>query len=301
MAVGCRAVSRGKAAIVNVARQILRRAGFDLLPRSYYSPIPELGVLPADHFARPLPMPGLRWDVGAQLALLEGDLAPHVRAFPFPREPSPDGGFHLDNGNYESVDAELLWAFTRHLRPRRVVELGSGWSTLVIAGALEANARDGHPATFVAYDPYPRPIVSPRPAGLHALEAIGAADVPLERFTELEAGDILFVDTTHTVKAGSDVNRIVLEVLPQLAPGVAVHIHDIFLPYEYPEEWLREQQWYWAEQYLLQAFLAFNDRFEVLLGANALARAHAARVGAVVPSFSPDVVPGALWLRRTAA
>jgi hypothetical protein len=277
---------------------LLGRAGYDLLPRTYYSPIPDLARLPADHFEKAATMLGLRWDVEAQLTLLERDLAPHITTFPFPRKPGPDGGFHLANGNYESVDAEVLWGFIRHVRPRRVVELGSGWSTLVIAAALEANARDGVKAAYTAYDPYPREMVSPRPPGLGALVAASVDEIPTKRFTELESGDLLFVDTTHTVKAGSDVNRIILELLPQLAPGVVVHVHDIFLPYEYPESWLREQQWYWGEQYLLQAFLAFNDRFDILLAANAIVRAHPHRVGAVVRSFEPHIEPGAFWMRR---
>ncbi len=112
-------------------------------------------------------------------------------------------------------------------------------------------------------------------------------------------GDILFVDTTHTVKIGSDVNFIVLDVLPRLAPGVIVHFHDIFLPFEYPRRWFETDGYLWAEQYLLQAFLAFNTAFEVLVPAQALARDQAERLRRVVPRMDPAASPGAFWLQRT--
>jgi hypothetical protein len=125
-----------------------------------------------------------------------------------------------------------------------------------------------------------------------------ATDIALEEFAALDAGDVLFVDTTHTVKTGGDVNYLVLEALPALSPGVLVHFHDIFLPWEYPRLWL-EKELYWAEQYLLQAFLAFNPRFEVLFAAHHLSRAAPDRLARTVPSFRPGKWPGAFWLRVT--
>jgi hypothetical protein len=127
-----------------------------------------------------------------------------------------------------------------------------------------------------------------------------AADVPLEVFASLGAGDVLFVDTTHTVKVGSEVVHVILDVLPALQPGVLVHFHDIFLPWAYPREWLEEHQWYWAEEYLLQAFLAFNDGFEILLPAQAMARDRPGRLAAAIPSFvaGAGVGPASLWLVR---
>src|SRR4029079_12969350 len=124
------------------------------------------------------------------------------------------------------------------------------------------NAADGSPLTLEVFDPFPG-VVSEGLPGLSRLERIGAQQVPLETFESLESGDVLFVDTTHTVKVGSDVNFIVLEVLPRLREGVHVHLHDIFLPYEYPRKWLEDYGLYWTEQYLVHAFLVYNSAFEV--------------------------------------
>src|SRR5262249_7412214 len=124
-----------------------------------------------------------------------------------------------------------------------------------------------------------------------------AQDVPDETFRQLRAGDLLFVDTSHVVKVGSDVTRIVLEVLPLLRPGVIVHFHDIFLPYPYSRGHLEDAHC-WSEQYLLQAFLLGNEAWEVLIGAQAVARSRPERLAAAIPSFSPGVSPGAFWTRR---
>jgi predicted O-methyltransferase YrrM len=279
---------------------IVPRDGYDIVPRNYYSPVPDLVLLPEDVWERRSTLGGIDLQVDRAMALVETELAPFVAELEVPREgPRPPGEFFLRNQNYESVDAELLYAMIRAREPGRVLELGSGYTTLLIGAACGRNAQDGVTTEHLAYDPYPRAhIFGEAPPPPTRFEPISATDVPLDTFRTLRAGDVLFVDTTHTVKLGSDVNRIVLDVLPVLAPGVLVHFHDIFLPWEYPRAWFEQMQYYWAEQYLLQAFLAFNEAFDVLLPAQALAREHPDRLGAIVPSFSPGVSPGALWLIR---
>jgi hypothetical protein len=127
-----------------------------------------------------------------------------------------------------------------------------------------------------------------------------AQEVPLEAFAALGAGDVLFVDTTHVVKLGGDVNRVVLDVLPRLAPGVLVHFHDVYLPWEYHPRLVAESG-FWNEQYLLQAHLAENPRSAVLFGAQAVTRRHRDEVERVVPSFrgSPHQAVS-FWIERRA-
>ena len=177
----------------------------------------------------------------------------------------------IDNASYGRVGADLLHGVVRGLKPGRIVELGSGHSTLFMAAAAERNRAEGIETELRTFDPYPS-VARPDLPGLASLEPVRAQDVPLDVFTSLAAGDVLFVDTTHTVKLDSDVNRIVLDVLPALGPGVLVHVHDIFLPYEYPRRWHEESGFHWAEQYLLQAFLAGNPGFEVRAATFALCR-----------------------------
>ena len=281
--------------------EILPKGRYDIVERNYYSPVPHLELLPDDIFERRSELEGVALEGQRAISMVEADFAPYVAELEgmVVDGPRPPGEFFLRNQNYESVDAELLYAMVRAHKPARIVELGSGYTTLLINRAIRRNLAEGAPSEHVAYDPFPRAfIVGEGPPAGTRFEPIGATEVPLEVFSSLERGDILFVDTTHTVKLGSDVNHIILEVLPLLRPGVIVHFHDVFLPFEYPRAWFTEFQYLWAEQYLLQAFLAFNRDFEVVLPTQLLAREYANRLGAVVPSFVPEVSPGAFWLRR---
>lgn len=280
--------------------EILPKGRYDIVQRDFYSPVPNLELLPVDIWERRSRLGGIDLRIDKAIELIEGELAPFIAEMDVPLAgPQPPGTFFLHNENYEAVDAELLYAFVRARKPKRVVELGSGYTTLLIGAAARRNLAEGAPIEHLAFDPYPRvQIFGEQPPPPTAFEPLPATEVPPERLAELEAGDILFVDTTHTVKLGSDVNHVILDVLPVLTPGVLVHFHDIFLPWEYPQEWFEQMHYYWAEQYLLQAFLAFNDAFEVVVPASAVARECPDRLDAVVPSFTPGRRPGAFWIAR---
>jgi hypothetical protein len=279
---------------------VVPRGGFDIVRRDYYSPIPDLSRTPEDVWTRRSALGGLNLATGSAMDFVERELGPAIAELDVPTgDPGVPGQFFLGNQGFDTVDAELLYGMIRAMRPRRVVELGSGYTTLLINMACRRNGVEGVDTVHEAFDPYPRPhILGDTLAPPSMLTAISATDVPLELFAGLQRGDILFVDTTHTVKLASDVNFVVLDVLPVLAPGVLVHFHDIFLPWEYPRQWLSQMHWYWSEQYLLQAFLAFNESFEILVPAQALAQDHPERLAAVIPSFAPPASPGSMWLRR---
>ena len=165
--------------------------------------------------------------------------------------------------------------------------------------AARENAAEGHPCRVDAYDPFPG-VAAPDLPGLDGLHRVAAQDIPLGVFDELESGDVLFVDTTHVVKLGSDVNHIVLQILPRLKPGVIVHVHDIFIPYEYPRQWPEKFGLFWSEQYLLHAFLAMNPGYEILFSVSALHRDRADALRTTVASAMPGGGSG-FWIRRTAA
>jgi predicted O-methyltransferase YrrM len=270
--------------------------GYELVAKHYYSPIPDLGELPADIWSRRTELPGLRFDERAALAFVEQELSSYIDEYRPPSEPTADPrDYYLQNGFYEGLDAETLYAMVRRYAPSRIVELGSGMSTLVIADARSRNDVAGR---HVIFDPYPRNDLAPVLETVGELRRVGATDVPASEFEALGPGDLLFVDTTHTVRIGGDVNRVILEILPRLAPGVIVHIHDIYLPWEYPREFLTERRFFWAEQYLLQAFLAFNDEFRTLFSTHALKRSFPAEIATLIPSASASHRPAAWWLQR---
>jgi predicted O-methyltransferase YrrM len=270
-------------------RRLARSAGQDLVTRNFYSPIPDWEELPADVFDRRGRLSGIEFDVDAQLAFLK-TLEPFLAEF----RPPPESVW--DRQTYGPVEGAVLHAIVRRRRPRRIIELGSGVSSLIMAAAARRNAGEGSPVSYTAYDPYARDFIR---AGVDGLELVSrsAGDVPAADFEALQDGDILFVDTTHTVKLGSEVNHVILDALPSLAPGVLVHVHDVFLPYEYPREFF-EQKCFWAEQYLLQAFLAQNPNWEIVLPLYALVRDRPGEVAALVSGSQNGPAPGAFWIRR---
>jgi predicted O-methyltransferase YrrM len=250
---------RLRRALIRGLERVMARTGFDVLEHDYYSPLLRPGALPAEHWRRPRDTPGVDLDPGRQLQYLEETLAPYVREFHPPLHADGDRpGFFLRNDYYGPVDAEVLYATIRSLKPGRMLELGSGFSTLVSLQAHRANAREGHKTAYRIFDPYAGDHIRMDAAELAIIERLPATEVPLAEFASLEGGDLLFIDTTHTVRAAGEVNYLVLEVLPRLRPGVVVHVHDVFLPWEYPRFWMEGLRRQWAEQYLLQAFLACN-------------------------------------------
>ena len=257
-------------------RGLARRLGYHLVEANPYSPVPE-GV-DDEVFERASPMPGVRFDLDAQLAFLERELGPFLDE---PLETPTANEF------YGPGDAEVAYAMVRWLQPRRVVEIGSGYPTRFLQEAL---ARNGNGATHVVVDPFAGEL----PPGVE-LRRLSAAEVEDD---VLGGADLLFIDSTHVLKAGSEVNRLLLETLPALVPGVVVHVHDVFLPYEYPRE-IYAQGVHWQEQYALQALLAWSDAFEVLAGLHALHRQRTQRFAALVGMDDQPALPSAIWLRRT--
>ena len=220
----------------------------------------------------------------------------------FPKERTPvPYRYYVNNSGFASVDGELLYCMIRHHRPRRIIEIGSGNSTYVAAQAILKNAEDrnGYECELTAIEPYPNPVLKKGFPGLTRLVQKRIQDVPFSEFEKLEENDILFIDSSHVLKIGSDVQYEYLEILPRLRKGVLVHSHDIFLPSEYPKEWVIKNRIFWTEQYLLQAFMAFNDSFEVVLAASYVHARHPEWLESAFSSYSRDNRwPGSFWMRR---
>jgi predicted O-methyltransferase YrrM len=257
---------------------VWERAGYHVTPNHFYSPIPDLGSLPDSAWLESECV-GVDFREAAQLELLD--------AFGAFRDERP----RLDVANpyYGALDAEVLYSMIRLLRPERVLEIGSGFSTRVALAALEENGT-GRIECIEPFEPERMPI-PPK-------FVVPVQEVPMEEFESLQANDILFIDSSHVLKLGGDVRHEYLEILPRLRPGVVVHVHDIFLPDEYPRDWAHDKHRFWTEQYVLQAFLAFNETFEVIWASSYMLKRHERRVRAAFPSLAPASRPGSFWLRR---
>jgi len=228
-------------------------------------------------------LPGVDLRPQAQLELFR-ELAPLFDGV-------PDRRYRPANGMYDAADALVYQAFVRRLQPRRVIEVGAGFSTAKLLDTADKFAPE---LQVTCVEPYPDRLLGLlQPEDKIDLIAAPVQDVPVETFTRLESGDVLFIDSTHVAKAGSDVLWLFLRVLPRLAKGVVVHVHDVFWPFEYPEQWLREGR-SWNEDYLLHAFLCHNDAWQVELFSSWLWKQHPD----LVPEGLRSDNPGAIWLRR---
>lgn len=214
-------------------------------------------------FLPPLrPLPEIALDDEAHWAFLQ-DLARYYRDLPFP-EHAEEGAtrYFYQNGWFPATDAIVLYGFLRKYQPRRIIEVGSGYSSAVILDTVERFFTQRPEITFI--EPYPdRLLRLLRPEDRWVrLVRNKVQDISPDVFRVLAAGDLLFIDSSHVVKCGSDVQFLLFEVLPLLNPGVFVHFHDIFYPFEYPAEWILNGR-HWNEAYFLRAFLAYNSAWKV--------------------------------------
>ncbi len=268
-------------------------------PGHFYSPIPSLGELRQREdrlFGPPPPaLAGIDLRRQAQLDLLS-ELAPFCEEQPF-REGSSARRFRASNPNFGLGEAVLLQAVIRRLRSRRVVEVGAGYTTCALLDTNELYFNGSLEHTVV--EPYPELLGRLlRPEDQTSIELLRTPvqDVDMAVFDALEANDVLFVDSSHVSKVGSDVNHLVFEILPRLSEGVWIHFHDIAYPFEYPREWVHEGR-AWTETYLLRAFLSYNKAFAIRLFASYLAHIEFDRFSAELPQVARQ--PGtSLWLER---
>jgi hypothetical protein len=277
------------------------RQGLHLTPVHYSQPIPDTRTLDPALWERPSELPGIDLREERQVELVQGlgrDFGGEIAELR--RDPGGPAEFFLDNPSFGTPDAEFYYGMIRRFRPKRIIEIGSGNSTLLGALTLLKNAeQSGELGTLTAIDPYPNKYVCDGFPGLHRLITTKVQDLPLEEFAALGDGDILFIDSSHILTIGSDVQYEFLEILPRLAKGVLIHVHDVHLPYEYKRKWVTEFHAFFNESYLLQAFLAFSAAFEVLLAGAYLHYRRPDLLREVIPAYQGQL-PGSFWIRRMA-
>lgn len=272
-----------------------QRLGVDVLPRHFYSSVPDLRELTqSQEWRAPLDMPGVAGtDVDAQLAEARAWFTADVSKALNETDVHADACKENGADGYGPMEAQFLHAFIATRRPRRVVQVGAGVTTAVI---LAAAKRHGVDVAVTAVDPYPTPLLEKLAAeGSITLLRSPAQTVAMETFTDLEAGDLLLVDSTHTVKVGSEVNRMILDVFPRLQPGVVVHVHDIMFPYDYQPDTLDGRLFFWDESTLLHAFLIGNAHAGILLSQSMLVHAKQAELKELLVGYRPATMRDGLF------
>jgi len=266
-------------------------------PGHFYSPVPDLEEIEREAerlFVMRTTLPGIDLREKEQLACFR-ELAHLAREAPIPASPNASARYGTDNLNYGIGDAATLQAMLRRLHPRRYLEVGSGWSTALALDTSEQFLEGSMSVT--AIEPYPDLLDNCLREG-DPVEVLAqpVQSVPLSRFTELEANDVFFIDSSHVLKVASDVHFLFTTILPILAPGVYVHVHDMFWPFEYLQHWIKEGR-AWNECYLVHAFLLFNNSYEIVLFNHYLAECHREVIAAELPAMLENT-GGALWLKR---
>jgi hypothetical protein len=279
-------------------------------PGHFYSPVPsaeEIARLSVGLFepAR-REFPGINLAEEAQLDLL-ARLAPFYADQPFHEAPTAGLRYYFGNDYFSYGDALMLYSLMRFARPQRIIEVGSVYSSFVMLDTNERFFDRRIQLTFI--EPNPERLQSrltPADAASAEIVTQPVQQFPVSRFRELEAGDILFIDSSHVSKLGSDLNHLLLEVVPQLASGVYVHFHDIFYPFEYPAEWFADCR-FWNEAYLLRAFLTNNAQFEICAWLDFLGTFHTPALAAALPLACTNVArtcpahlapSGSFWIRK---
>ena len=282
---------------------LFQRAGFHVTRNHFYSPIPDTSQLKDDLWFERSELVGITINEQKQSEMLsnfERQFKDEYDTIPRNKTASPHT-YYLNNRAFGPVDGEVLYCMIRHLKPRRVIEIGAGNSTFLSAQAILVNKEEDeqYKCDLVAIEPNPSLALKAGFPGLSALISKQVQDVPMSEFLKLKENDIIFIDSSHVMKIGSDVQYEYLELLPRLNRGVIIHIHDIFWPCEYKKEWIKRNHTFWNEQYLLQAFLAFNDCFEILWMGGLMHLTHYDLLEKAFDSYKKDMDwPSSLWMRK---
>ena len=258
------------------------RWGYHIRPIHYYEPLPDFRAITNEQITRRRPYPGVDFAWEDQLSLL--------KALTCYRDDLDKLDFDFDNYYFNGLDAAVYYALIRRLRPQRIIEIGGGYSTRIASQALNRNGA----GRLTCIEPYPEKRLLDAELPIDLVQR-RVEDLDTEFFSDLDDNDILFIDSSHTVKFGSDVCYEFLEVLPRLKRGVWVHVHDIFFPHDYPAEWLLNRRLALNEQYLFEAFLSFNGSFVPRLANYWLALDHPEAVEQLWPNAT---VASSFWMQR---
>jgi predicted O-methyltransferase YrrM len=251
------------------AFRMLQRLGLTVSPNHYYWPVPDFRELELRNWPTEEEPVGVDLGFERQMEFLQTVVSQYRAEWETDWAPMFSVGYRYNNGFFEAVDAEVAYSLVRHYKPRRIVEVGGGCSSRVLAAALDRNlTSDGARGELITIDPspdrYPKNSLNDRVS----LIPERVQHVDLDVFLSLQNRDFLFLDSSHVVGIGSDVVREYLEIVPRLSPGVVIHAHDIFIPGDYPRDAVLHNLAFWSEQYLLQALLTFNSQLAVLWGSS---------------------------------
>ena len=286
---------------LKVTFRFWQRLGIHVTRCHFYEPVPDTRILHDSLWQDYSKLIGVNFDEKVQLDLLSHFRKTFKGEYDcFPREKTcMPYEYYTKNSFFEVVDGEILYCMIRHFKPRRIIEVGSGYSTYLAAKTILQQDNQDYSCELTAIDPFPNKILQKGFPGLSRLVQKPVQEVPYFEFEKLCDNDMLLIDSSHVLKMDSDVQYLYLEVLPRLNKGVLISLHDIFLPAPYRKEWVLKNHCFWNEQYLLQAFLMFNSCFEILWMGSYMHLMHSEKLRAAFSSYDKEQDwPGSVWIHK---
>jgi len=259
--------------------------GFHLTPTHHYFPIPRTKELTNDIFNKRSECIGIDWNIDTQKYYINKLLPSYLKEVVFAK-----------NKGLSILDSAVLHMMIRHHKPKKMIEIGCGASTRIAARAIMTNLKEGYPCELISIDPFPdKDIIN----GFPGLSKIIVNKVEKINYDEIIDCDLLFIDSSHVVKIGGDVNYEILELVPRIKNGALIHWHDILIPDEYCIDWVKGNLYFWSEQYLLHAFLKYNREYEILWASRYLHINKANELKAAFPAFAPENSRNtSFWIKR---
>lgn len=282
------------------------RSGVLPVPIDHYQPVPDIHELQKREVWKKISnLPGVDWRPEHQLNNLYKIAEKFKTECKWPYEkPIDSSKFYLGNETFSFGCAASLHCMIRYYKPDRIIEVGSGNSSLIIHEAITLNYNENNKSVqYTVIDPYPRREIVEKIHNDTEIIINKVENINLAKFKDLYENDILFIDSSHMAKIGSDVNYLILDVLPNLNQGVIIHFHDIPMPYEYPEVYALNPKFrvFWNESYLLQAFLSCNNKFEILMGMRYLMTTYVDEFSSIFPFFDENrhpIISSSFWIKK---
>jgi len=267
-----------------------------ITPVHFYQPIPDTSKLDIDMFNKQLHFNGINFRLDEQLKLVELFSKFSDELNNIPKKPTKNKKqYYFENNFFGELDGIIYYSIIREFKPDLIMEVGSGFSTMIASQAASVNKN----TKIISIEPYPNNILKSGLPNLEKIDQKFVQSIPLNEFKKLQKNDVLFIDSTHIAKIGSDVNYLLLHVIPELNPGVLIHIHDFFFPYEYPEDWILKRKLFWNEMYVVWAFLIGNSDYEILTSNYNLIKNHFSELKKSFPFMSTSTGgAGSLWMRK---
>lgn len=282
---------------MKISKKIFMKIGIFPIIDHYYEPLFKTSKLKKS-LREDRELPGINFNTCEQLNILEKFSYNH-ELISFPMDKTQNIEYYYNNGSFEVGDAEYLYNMIRFYKPHKIIEIGSGYSTLMVINAIKKNNEEdvNYKCEHICIEPYEMQWLEDIPVKLIRKKV---EEIDKKIFKDLEKNDLLFIDSSHMIRPQGDVLFEYLEILPILKPGVLIHIHDIFTPKDYLDEWILKGVSFWNEQYLLEAFLSFNNKYKIIGALNFLKYNYFKELTNKCPIFknNPNTEPGSFWIMR---